>query len=197
MSAIFIPQIITTTNGREHAVDLESYQFVKERKVKLIGEIDAPAARAIVSQLDYLDGKGDGDIRLIINSPGGSVSDGLMIYDTIKYGLHCDVSTVAAGMAASMGAVLLAAGARGKRYAMPNAEIMIHQPLGGVQGQATDISRAADHIQNVKMRLAGILAAECGRKLEDVLRDMERDHWLTGEDALRYGLVDGILGKDA
>ena len=101
MSAIFIPQIITTTNGREHAVDLESYQFVKERKVKLIGEIDAPAARAIVSQLDYLDGKGDGDIRLIINSPGGSVSDGLMIYDTIKYGLHCDVSTVAAGMAAS------------------------------------------------------------------------------------------------
>ena len=154
MSEIFIPQIITINDGHEHGVDLESYQFTKERKVKLIGEINAGTARSIVSQLDYLDGKGDDDIHLIINSPGGTVSDGMMIYDAIKHGIDCDVRTVETGMAASMGAFLLAAGTKGKRFAMPNAEVMIHQPLGGVQGQATDISRAADHIQNVKNRLA-------------------------------------------
>lgn len=196
MSEIYIPQIITITDGREHSVDLESYQFTKERKVKLIGEINAGTARSIVSQLDYLDGKGDDDIQLIINSPGGTVSDGMMIYDTIKHGIHCDVRTVATGMAASMGAFLLAAGTKGKRYAMPNAEVMIHQPLGGVQGQATDISRAADHIQKVKNRLATILAVECGKKVEDVLHDMERDHWLTSAEALKYGIIDGIIGKD-
>ena len=195
MREIFIPQIITITDGHEHGVDLESYQFTKERKVKLIGEINAGTARSIVSQLDYLDGKGDDDIHLIINSPGGTVSDGMMIYDAIKHGIHCDVRTVATGMAASMGAFLLAAGTKGKRFAMPNAEVMIHQPLGGVQGQATDISRAADHIQNVKNRLASILAAECGKKVEDVLHDMERDHWLTSAEALKYGIIDGIIGK--
>lgn len=195
MSEIFIPQIITITEGHEHGVDLESYQFTKERRVKLIGEINAGTARSIVSQLDYLDGKGDDDIQLIINSPGGTVSDGMMIYDAIKHSIHCDVRTVATGMAASMGAFLLAAGTKGKRYAMPNAEVMIHQPLGGVQGQATDISRAADHIQNVKNRLATILAAECGKEVEDVLHDMERDHWLTSVEALKYGIIDGIIGK--
>lgn len=192
---VFIPQIITISDGHEHAVDLESYQFTKERKVKLIGEINASNARSIVSQLEYLDGKGDEDIQLIINSPGGTVSDGMMIYDAIKHSIHCDVRTVATGMAASMGAFLLAAGTKGKRYAMPNAEVMIHQPLGGVQGQATDISRAADHIQNVKTRLAHILATECGKELDDVLRDMERDHWLTSMEALKYGIIDGIIGK--
>lgn len=196
MSEVFIPQIITITDGHEHGVDLESYQFTKERKVKLIGEINSGTARSIVSQLDYLDGKGDDDIHLIINSPGGTVSDGMMIYDAIKHGIHCDVRTVATGMAASMGAFLLAAGTKGKRYAMPNAEVMIHQPLGGVQGQATDISRAADHIQNVKNRLASILATECGKKVEDVLHDMERDHWLTSAEALKYGIIDGIIGND-
>ena len=135
MSEIFIPQIITITDGHEHGVDLESYQFTKERKVKLIGEINAGTARSIVSQLDYLDGKGDDDIHLIINSPGGTVSDGMMIYDAIKHGIHCDVRTVATGMAASMGAFLLAAGTKGKRFAMPNAEVMIHQPLGGFRGR--------------------------------------------------------------
>ena len=195
MSKIFIPQIITITDGHEHSVDLESYQFTKERKVKLIGEINEGTARSIVSQLDYLDGKGDDDINLIINSHGGTVSDGMMIYDVIKHGIHCDVRTIATGMAASMGAFLLAAGAKGKRFAMPNAEIMIHQPLGDVHGQATDILRAADHIQNVKNRLAYILAAECGKKVEDVFRDMERDHWLTSTEALDYGIVDGIIGK--
>ncbi len=195
MSEIFIPQIITISDGHEHGVDLESYQFTKERRVKLIGEINAGTARSIVSQLDYLDGKGDDDIQLIINSPGGTVSDGMMIYDAIKHSIHCDVRTVATGMAASMGAFLLAAGTKGKRYAMPNAEVMIHQPLGGVQGQATDISRAADHIQNVKNRLATILAAECGKEVEDVLHDMERDHWLTSVEALKYGIIDGIIGK--
>ena len=196
MGEIFVPQIITITDGHEHGIDLESYQFTKERKVKLIGEINAGTARSIVSQLDYLDSKGDDDIHLIINSPGGTVSDGMMIYDAIKYGVHCDVRTVATGMAASMGAFLLAAGTKGKRYAMPNAEVMIHQPLGGVQGQATDISRVADHIQNVKNCLASILAAECGKKVEDVLRDMERDHWLTSAGALKYGIIDGIIGKN-
>lgn len=196
MSEIFIPQIITIADGHEHSVDLESYQFTKERKVKLIGEINAGTARSIVSQLDYLDGKGDDDIHLIINSPGGTVSDGMMIYDAIKHCIHCDVRTVATGMAASMGAFLLAAGTKGKRYAMPNAEVMIHQPLGGIQGQATDISRAADHIQNVKKRLAFILAAECGKKIEDVLHDMERDYWLTSAEALTYGIIDGIIGKE-
>lgn len=192
---IFMPQIVTISDGHEHTVDLESYQFTKERKVKLIGEINSNNARSIVSQLEYLDGKGDEDIQLIINSPGGTVSDGMMIYDAIKYSIHCDVRTVATGMAASMGAFLLAAGTKGKRYAMPNAEVMIHQPLGGVQGQATDISRAADHIQNVKTRLAHILATECGKELDDVLRDMERDHWLTSMEALKYGIIDGIIGK--
>lgn len=195
MSEIFIPQVITTTDGHTHGVDLESFQFIKERKIKLIGEINAVTARVVVSQLEYLDGRGDEDIQLIINSPGGSVSDGLMIYDAIKYGISCDVRTVATGMAASMGAFLLAAGTKGKRYAYPNAEVMIHQPLGGVQGQATDISRAADHIQNVKNRLAAILAAECGKNVADVLCDMERDHWLTSAEALGYGIIDSIIGE--
>lgn len=196
MSEVFNPQIITITDGHEHGIDLESYQFIKERKVKLIGEITAETARSIVSQLDYLDCKGDDDIQLIINSPGGTVSDGLMIYDAIKYGIHCNVRTVATGMAASMGAFLLAAGTKGKRFAMPNTEVMIHQPLGGVQGQATDISRAADHIQKVKNRLASILAAECGKAVEDVLNDMERDHWMSSEEALKYGIIDGIIGNN-
>lgn len=189
MGSIFIPQVFTVTDGHEHAMDLESYQFVKERKLKIIGEIDSAMAGRLIDQMDYLDARGDEDIQIMINSPGGSVSDGLMIYDTIKR-VHCDVSTIASGLAASMGAILLAAGTPGKRFATPNTWIMIHQPMGGVQGQATDISRAADHIQHVKKRLARILSQECHKTEDEMLSDMERDHWLTGAEALDYGIID-------
>ena len=195
MNEIFIPQIITITDGHEHGVDLESYQFTKERKVKLIGEINAGTARSIVSQLDYLDGRGDDDIHLIINSPGGTVSDGMMIYDAIKHGIHCDVRTVATGMAASMGAFLLAGGAKGKRFALPNAEIMIHQPSGGAQGQATEIQIAAENILKTKKKLNQILADNTGKPYEVVAADTERDHWLDAQEALDYGLIDGIITK--
>lgn len=146
MSEIYIPQIITLSEGHEHSMDLLSYEFVKERKIMLSSEINSNNIRIIVSQLSYLDSKSEDEIKLIINSPGGSVSDGMMIYDAIKSGVHCDVSTIASGIAGLMGAFLLAAGTKGKRFATGNAEIMIHQPLGGVQGQATDISVVAEHI---------------------------------------------------
>jgi len=133
MSELYVPQIITVTEGKEHSIDLLSYEFTKERKISLIGEIDSLKARMVVSQMKYLDSKSEEEIKLIINSPGGTVSDGMMIYDAIKSGINCDVVTVASGMAASMGAFLLAAGTKGKRYATENTEIMIHQPLGGRQ----------------------------------------------------------------
>lgn len=192
MSEIYIPQIITLSEGHEHSMDLLSYEFVKERKIMLSGEINSNNARIIVSQLSYLDSKSEDEIKLIINSPGGSVSDGMMIYDAIKSGVHCDVSTIASGMAASMGAFLLAAGTKGKRFATENTEIMIHQPLGGVQGQATDISVVAEHIQQVKGKLASILADNCGKAVEEVIHDMERDHWMSSSEAIKYGLVDHI-----
>ena len=191
-----VPMVIETTGRSERAYDIYS-RLLKDRIILLSSEVNDTVASLVCAQLLFLESQDpEKEINLYINSPGGSVTAGLAIYDTMRY-ITAPVSTVCMGRAASMGAFLLAAGQKGMRYALPNSQIMIHQPLGGFQGQATDISRAADHIQNVKMRLAGILAAECGRKLEDVLRDMERDHWLTGEDALRYGLVDGILGKNA
>ena len=195
MTSLFVPQVFTITDGHEHIIDLESDQFVKNRVIKLIGEVDAPTARLLVEQMKYLNDRGDDDMTLIINSPGGSVYDGMMIYDAMNY-FHCDVVTVAAGIASSMGAFLLAAGARGKRFATKNAEIMIHQPLGGVQGQATDISVVADHIQRVKTKLATILADECGKNTAEVLRDMERDYWMDSGEALAYGIIDGIIEKE-
>ena len=194
MASLLIPQVFSITDGHEHVIDLESDQFVSKRLVKLIGEIDAQTASLVVSQLHYLDDRSDEDITLMINSPGGSVYDGLAIYDAIKYEIHSDVSTVATGHALSMGAFLLAAGTKGKRFATMNAEIMIHQPLGGVQGQATDISLVADHIQRVKTRLATILSEECSKPVDEVLRDMERDYWMTSEEAVQYGLIDSIVG---
>ena len=195
MASIIVPQIFTMTDGHEHIIDLESDQFVKNRVIKLIGDVDAPTARLLVEQMKYLNDRGDDDITLIINSPGGSVYDGMMIYDAMNY-FHCDVVTVASGIASSMGAFLLAAGARGKRFATKNAQIMIHQPLGGVQGQATDISVVADHIQRIKIKMATILADECGKNTAEVLRDMERDYWMDSEEAVAYGIIDGIIEKE-
>jgi len=192
MSEIYVPQIVTITEGKEHSIDLLSYEFTKERKISLIGDIDSQKAQLIVSQMKYLDSKSEDEIKLIINSPGGAVSDGMMIYDAIKSGISCDVVTVASGMAASMGAFLLAAGTKGKRFATENTQIMIHQPLGGVQGQATDISLVAEHIQQVKKKLAVQFALNCGKTTEELMHDMERDYWLSSQAALDYGIIDHI-----
>ena len=193
MGGLVIPHIITTTDGKEHNSDLLSYDFSKHRIIYLNGEIKEDTALAITTQLRYLDGKSTKDIYLFINSPGGTVSDGMVIYDYMKHNVQSDVVTIATGMTASMGSFLLAAGTPGKRYATPSAEIMIHQPLGGVQGQATDISLVAEHIQKIKIRLSTILADECEQKIDDIMKDMERDFWMTSEEALNYGLVD-IVG---
>lgn len=192
MSDIYVPQIITVTEGKEHNIDLLSYEFTKERKIHLTGEINSQRAQMIVSQMSYLDSRSEDEIKLIINSPGGSVSDGMMIYDAIKSGVHCDVVTFASGLAASMGAFILAAGTKGKRFATENTEIMIHQPLGGVHGQATDISLVAEHIQQVKKKLATQLASNCEKCIEEVMHDMERDCWMSSREALNYGIIDHI-----
>ena len=162
----FLPHVITSTDGNEHNTDLISYDMVKNRVIYLNGEINGERALSMITQLRYLATKSDRDIYFYINSPGGAVSDGLAIYDVMNE-IPCDIVTVAIGMAASMGALLLAAGTPGKRYATPSTEIMIHQPLGGVQGQATDISLVADHIQKIKTKLASIMAEKCKKDLEE------------------------------
>lgn len=187
----FLPHIITSTDGNEHNTDLISYDMSKNRVIYLNGEVNGESSLSIITQLRYLAAKSDKDIYLFINSPGGAVSDGLAIYDVMNE-ISCDVVTVATGMAASMGSFLLAAGAPGKRFVTPSTEIMIHQPLGGVQGQATDISLVADHIQKIKTKLATIMAEKCKKNLDDVVNDMERDHWMTAEQAKNYGLVDFV-----
>ena len=159
------------------------------------GEIDDATANTVVAQLIYLEAKDPSkDISLYINSPGGSVSAGLAIYDTMNY-VKCDVSTICIGMAASMGAFLLSSGAKGKRFALPNSEIMIHQPLGGAQGQASDIKIAADHILRTKRKLNEILAANTGRPVEQLERDTDRDNYLSADEALAYGLIDKVFTK--
>lgn len=191
MAGIIIPHIISSTDGHEHNTDLVSYDLMKNRIVYLNGEINAQTALSTITQLRYLDNKAEKDIYLVINSPGGSVSDGLAVYDSMQ-GIGSDVVTVGTGIAASMGSFLLAAGTPGKRYATLNTEIMIHQPLGGVQGQATDISLVADHIQKVKDKLAGILAEKCGKEKRIILSDMERDHWMSSGESKAYGLIDFV-----
>lgn len=186
------PSVITNVDGHDQRMDLNSYFYAKERTVFLDGEITDALSESIQTQLFYLDGIGDGDITMFINSPGGSVTAGLAIYDVMKYGIKCDIRTVGTGICASMGAFLLAAGTKGKRYATPNADIMIHQPLGGVQGQASDISLVAEHIQRVKKKLAEILAEACSKTTKKLLVDMERDNWKTSEEAREYGLIDHI-----
>ena len=167
---------------------------LESRVIHLVGEVTDEMSASIVAQLLHLASQSDDDIQLYINSPGGSVSAGMAIYDTMQY-IKPDVCTICIGMAASMASVLLAAGAKGKRYILPNAEVMIHQPLGGAQGQATDIKITADHILDIKSRLNKILADNTGQKLSVIEKDTDRDNYMSAQDAVKYGLVDKILER--
>jgi len=187
-----VPTVIETTNRGERAYDIYS-RLLKERIIFLGDEVNDVTASLVVAQLLFLESEDSKkDINFYINSPGGSVTAGMAIYDTMNY-IKCDVSTICVGMAASMGAFLLSGGTKGKRYALPNAEIMIHQPLGGMQGQATDMEIAAEHIKRTKNKLVSIMAANCGKSFEEVLADCERDNWKTAEEALEYGLIDHVI----
>ena len=192
--ASLVPTVIEQTNRGERAYDIFS-RLLNDRIVVLSEEVNDITASLVVAQLLFLEGQDpEKDISFYINSPGGSVSAGFAIFDTMRY-IKCDVSTICLGMAASMGAFLLAAGAPGKRFALPNSEIMIHQPLGGTQGQASDIKIAADHILRTRDKLNRILAEETGKPLEVIAADTERDNWMTAEEACAYGLVDKVLYK--
>ena len=188
---VLIPYVVERTSSGERSYDLYS-RLLDDRIVFLTGPIDDALANTVVAQLLYLEGKDPTkDICLYINSPGGSVSAGLAIYDTMNY-IKCDVSTICIGMAASMGAFLLSSGAKGKRSALPNSTIMIHQPLGGMQGQASDIKIHADHIIQTKKRLNEILASYTGKPYEIIEQDTDRDNFLTAEQAKEYGLIDAV-----
>ena len=186
-----IHMVVEQTNKGERSYDIYS-RLLEDRIVMLSGEIDDATANTVVAQLIYLEAKDpDKDICLYINSPGGSVTAGLAIYDTMNY-VKCDVSTICIGLAASMGAFLLSSGKKGKRYALPNSEIMIHQPLGGAQGQASDIKIQADHILKIKAKLNKILSENTGKDIDQVEKDTDRDNYLSAEEALSYGLIDKI-----
>jgi ATP-dependent Clp protease protease subunit len=186
-----VPTVVEQTSRGERAYDIYS-RLLKERIIFLADEVNDTTASLVVAQLLFLESEDPKkDISLYINSPGGSVSAGFGIYDTMQY-IKCDVSTICVGMAASMGAFLLSGGTKGKRYALPNSEIMIHQPLGGAQGQATDMKIHADHIIRTRAKLNSILAANTGKPLEVIERDTERDNFLTAQEALDYGLIDHI-----
>ena len=187
-----IPYVVERTSTGERSYDLYS-RLLEDRIIFLTGPIDDAVANTVVAQLRYLEGKDPTkDICLYINSPGGSVSAGLAIYDTMNY-IKCDVSTICIGMAASMGAFLLSSGARGKRYALPNSEIMIHQPLGGAQGQASDIKIHAEHILRTKAKLNRILSENSGNDLSTIERDTDRDYYMSAEEARAYGLIDQVF----
>lgn len=189
-----VPYIVEQTSRGERSYDIYS-RLLEDRIIFLSGEIDDAVANTVVAQLIYLEAKDPSkDISLYINSPGGSVSAGLAIYDTMNY-VKCDVSTICIGMAASMGAFLLSSGQKGKRYALPNSEIMIHQPLGGAQGQASDIKIAAEHILKTKQKLNAILAQNSGRPLEQIEKDTDRDNYLSAQEAQEYGLIDKVFYK--
>lgn len=189
---MLIPYVIERTSNGERSYDLFS-RLLNDRIVMLQGEVTDDMAATITAQLLYLESVDpDKDISLYINSPGGSVSAGLAIYDTMNY-IKSDVSTICMGTAASMGAFLLSSGAKGKRFCLPNAEVMIHQPLGGAQGQATEMEITVNHILNTKKRLNRILAANTGHDIEQIAKDTDRDNWLSAEDALEYGLIDAIM----
>ena len=186
-----IAMVVDRTDNGERSYDIYS-RLLEDRVVFLSGEIDDETANTVVAQLIYLESKDpDKDISLYINSPGGSVTAGLAIYDTMRY-IRCDVSTICVGMAASMGAVLLASGAKGKRYALPNSEIMIHQVLGGASGQATDVEIHTKHLLKTKQKLIGILSELTGKSAEQVKIDTERDNFLSAEEAKQYGIVDEV-----
>ncbi len=187
-----VPYVIEQTNRGERSYDIFS-RLLNDRIILLNEDVNSASAGVVVAQLLYLEGQDpEKDISLYINSPGGVITDGMAIYDTMQY-IKCDVSTICIGMAASMGAFLLAAGAKGKRFALPNSEIMIHQPSGGAQGQATDISIHANHILRIKDRLNHILSERTGQPLEVVQRDTERDNFMTAQEALEYGLIDKVI----
>ena len=191
-----VPYVVEQTSRGERSYDIFS-RLLNDRIIMLNDQVDNASASIIIAQLLFLEGQDPNkDIYFYINSPGGSVSAGLAIYDTMQY-IKCDVSTICIGMAASMGAFLLAAGAKGKRMALPNSEIMIHQPLGQAQGQATDIKIHADHILKTRARLNEILAKNTNQPLEVIERDTERDNFMTAEQALEYGLIDKIFSKRA
>lgn len=187
-----VPYVVEQTNRGERSYDIFS-RLLNDRIVFLGEEVNATTASLVVAQLLYLEAQDpDKDIQMYINSPGGSVTAGMAIYDTMQY-IKCDVSTICLGMAASMGAFLLAGGTKGKRFALPNSTIMIHQPSGGAQGQATEIQIVADHIAKTKRTLNEILAANTGQPLEVVEKDTDRDNYMSAEEALAYGLIDGVV----
>ena len=191
-----VPMVVEQTNRGERSYDIYS-RLLNDRIVILSDEVNDTTASLVVAQLLYLEAQDpDKDIYLYINSPGGSVSAGMAIYDTMQY-IKCDVSTICIGMAASMGAFLLSSGAKGKRFALPNSEIMIHQPLGGTQGQASDIKIHAEHILRTRDNLNNILAANTGRPLEEIRRDTERDNFMRAAEACEYGLIDRVIDRHA
>ena len=186
-----IPTIIEKSSNKEYAYDLYS-RLLKDRIIFLSGEINDNVASIVISELLYLDAQNHDDIFLYINSPGGSVTSGLAIYDTMNY-IKSDVRTIVVGMAASMGAFILSSGTKGKRCALPNSEVMIHQVLGGTQGQATDIKIHAEHILKTKKKLNTILASNTGQNIKKIVNDCERDNYMSATEALKYGLIDEII----
>ena len=189
-----VPVVIAQTSRGERSFDIYS-RLLKERIIFLGEEVNDVSANLVVAQLLFLESEDPSkDISLYINSPGGSISAGMAIYDTMQY-IKCDVSTICVGMAASMGAFLLAGGTKGKRKALPNAEILIHQPLGGAQGQATEIEIAAKHIIRTKERMNRLLAENTGKTYEELVRDTDRDNWMTAQEAVEYGLIDSVVEK--
>ncbi len=189
-----VPYVLEQTSRGERSYDIFS-RLLNDRIIMLCEEVNDTTASIVIAQMLYLEGQDpDKDISFYINSPGGSVTAGMAIYDTMQY-IKCDVSTICMGMAASMGAFLLSAGAKGKRYALPNSEIMIHQPLGGTQGQATEILIHAKHIEKTREKLNKILAENTGKTLEEIARDTERDNFMSAQEAMGYGLIDKVITK--
>lgn len=193
---MLIPYVVDQTNSGERSYDIYS-RLLEDRIVFISGEIDDASANTIVAELIYLEAKNpEKDICVYINSPGGSVTAGMAIYDTMKY-VKCDVSTICIGLAASMGAFLLAAGTKGKRFCLPNSEVMIHQPLGGAQGQASDIEITANHIIKTKRKMIEMLSKNTGQSIKKVEKDVDRDYFMTADEAVAYGLVDKVITRGA
>lgn len=189
-----VPIVIEKSSAGERSYDIYS-RLLKDRIIILCGEINDITANSVVAQLLYLDSINHNDISIYINSPGGSITAGMAIYDTMNF-IKSDVSTICVGLAASMGAFLLSSGCKGKRYALPNCEVMIHQPLGGVQGQATEIKIVAEHIIKIRNKMNNILAFNTGQDIKKIEEDTERDNYLESKDALEYGIIDKIIEKD-
>ena len=191
---MLIPYVVDQTSSGERSYDIYS-RLLEDRIVFISGEIDDATANTVVAELIYLEAKNpDKDICVYINSPGGSVTAGMAIYDTMQY-VKCDVSTICIGLAASMGAFLLAAGTKGKRFCLPNSEVMIHQPLGGAQGQASDIEITANHIIKTKKKMIEMLSKNTGQSIEKVSHDVDRDYYMTADEAVAYGLVDKVITR--